>query len=99
WKAAMHAVVAEQMGVGLDRAEVVDADHLDIVAAGFRDGTQHVAADAAKSIDSYPDSHVRSLKVSTRHVLALRKDVNGRDKPGHDVRKAAGVGGCYHLLP
>ncbi len=35
-EAAMHGVEAQQMGVGLDRAEIVDADHLDILAAGSR---------------------------------------------------------------
>ncbi|MGY3646526.1 hypothetical protein ACVWW2_001817 [Bradyrhizobium sp. LM4.3] len=44
----MDAVEAKQMGVGLDRAEVVDADDLDVLAAGLSDGPQDVAADAAK---------------------------------------------------
>src|SRR5207247_4401033 len=55
----MHGVETQQMGVGLDRAEIVDADHLDILAAGFRDGPQDIAADAAKSVDRYPDCHAR----------------------------------------
>src|SRR5215813_12672624 len=45
------------MRVGLDRPEVVDADHLDILAAGLGDGTQHVAADAAKPVDCDPNCH------------------------------------------
>ena len=48
-EAAVHGVVAQQMGVGLDRAEIVDADDLDVLAAGFDDGAQHVAADAAET--------------------------------------------------
>ena len=56
----MHGVEAQQMRVGLDRAEIVDADHFDVGAAGFGDGAQHVAADAAESIDGNPDHHVRS---------------------------------------
>jgi hypothetical protein len=43
------------MCVGLDRAEVVDADDLDIGAAAFGDGAQDVAADTAKSIDGDAD--------------------------------------------
>ncbi len=39
------------MGVGLDRAEIVDRDDLDVVAARFDDGAQHVAADAAEAVD------------------------------------------------
>ena len=56
-KAAVHAVVAQQMRVGFDRAEIVDADHLDVLAAGFGDGAQDVAADAAKSVDGDPNCH------------------------------------------
>ena len=47
----MHRIVAQQMGVGLDRAEIVDADDLDVVAAGFDDRAQDITADAAKPID------------------------------------------------
>ena len=54
----MHGIEAQQMGVGLDRAEVVDADHLDVLAAGLGDGAQHVAADAAKPVDCDPDCHL-----------------------------------------
>ena len=50
----MDRIEAQQMGVGLDRAEIVDADNLDIGAAGFGDGPQHVAADAAKAVDGRP---------------------------------------------
>src|SRR5712671_5216545 len=53
----MHRIEAQQMGVGLDRAEVVDPDHFDILAAGLGDRPQHVAADAAKSVDGDPDCH------------------------------------------
>ena len=56
----MHGVEAQQMGVGLDRAEIVDADDFDVVAAGLDDGAQHVAADAAEAVDGNPDGHVRS---------------------------------------
>ena len=45
------------MGVGLYRAEIVDGDDLDVVALGFVDGAQHIAADTAKSVDRDPDCH------------------------------------------
>jgi hypothetical protein len=48
------------MGVGLDRAEIVDADHLDIPAAGLGDSAEHIAADPAKSVDRDPDCHSTS---------------------------------------
>ena len=54
----MHAVEAQQMGVGLDRAEIVDGHHVDVLAAGFVDGAHDVAADAAKSVDANSDGHV-----------------------------------------
>ena len=56
-EAAMHAVVAQQMRIGLDRAEIVDGDDVDVLAAGFMDGAQDVAADAAKSVDGNSDGH------------------------------------------
>ena len=62
-EAAVHAVEAQQVGVGLDRAEIVDADDLDILAARLGDGAQHVAADAAKSVDRDANCHVSPLKL------------------------------------
>ncbi len=56
-EAAVHAVVAKQVGVRLDRAEVVERDHLDVVAARFHDCPQDVAADPAESVDRYLDGH------------------------------------------
>jgi len=47
----VHRIVLEQMGVGLNRAEVVDGDDLDVLAAGFVDGAQDEAADAAETVD------------------------------------------------
>jgi hypothetical protein len=56
-EAAMHAVVAQQVGVGLDRAEIVDGHDVDVLAAGLIDGADDVAADAAKAIDGNSYSH------------------------------------------
>jgi len=53
----MHGIEAQQMRVGLDWAEVVDGDDLDVVAIGLVNGPQHVAADAAKSVDRDSDCH------------------------------------------
>ena len=54
----MDAVVAQQVGVGLDRAEVVDGDDVDVLAARLIDGTHDVAADAAETIDGNSNGHV-----------------------------------------
>ena len=56
-EAAVDRIVAEQVGVGLDRTQIVDRHNLDIRAARFDDGAQDVAADAAKSIDGNLDGH------------------------------------------
>jgi hypothetical protein len=75
----MDRIEAQQMGVGLDRAEVVNADHLDVPAAGFGDGPQHIAADAAKSVDCDPDCHSNSpLKVQKSHISADSAGFCGR---------------------
>ena len=48
-KAAVHGVVAQQMRVGLDRAEIVDGDDLDVLAARLSTiGAQNKAPDAAE---------------------------------------------------
>ena len=46
----MHGVKAQQVGIGLDRAEIVDADHLDVLALALNDGAQHIAPDATKTL-------------------------------------------------
>jgi hypothetical protein len=39
--------------VGFDRPEVIDRDHLDILATVFDDGPENVAADAAESVRTF----------------------------------------------
>ena len=56
-KAAVHAVVAQEVRVGLDRAEIVDADHLDLGVLVLVSGAQHQAADAAETVDRNPYRH------------------------------------------
>src|ERR1043166_4333720 len=60
----MHRIEAQQMRVGLDRPKIVDADHLDVGAAGFGDGAQDIAADAAKPVDRNPDCHLWSPSIA-----------------------------------
>jgi hypothetical protein len=61
-EAAVHRIEAEQVGIGLDRAEIVEADDLDVGAAGLGDGAQDVAADAAEPVDGDPDGHCLTSK-------------------------------------
>ena len=51
-------VEAEEVGVGLDRAEIVDRHDLDVLAVGLDDGAQYVAADAAEAVDRDLHCHV-----------------------------------------
>ena len=59
-EAAVHGIEAQQVGVGLDRAEIIDADDFDVLAAGFVDRPQDIAADAAKPVNRDPDCHSNS---------------------------------------
>ena len=47
----MHAVELEQMGVHLGRAEIVDRDEIEILAARFEECPECEPADPAKSVD------------------------------------------------
>ena len=49
----MHTVIAQQMGVGLYRSEIVDCDDLNIGTTAFNDGAQYIAPDAAKAVNCY----------------------------------------------
>src|SRR4051812_45336316 len=51
------------MRIGLDRAEIVDADDFDILAAAFGDGAQDVAADAAEPVNGNTNCHGQNLLV------------------------------------
>jgi hypothetical protein len=64
-EAAMHGVVAEEMRVGLDRAEIVEAEDLDVLAAALDDGAQDQAADAAETVDGDFDCHLLPLLLLT----------------------------------
>lgn len=63
----MDAVVAQEVGVGLDRAQIVDRHDFDIRAAVLGDGAQDEAADTAKAVDGDAKSHGGlSLTIRTR---------------------------------
>ena len=53
----MHAVVAEQVRVGLDAAEIVDGNGLDVGPPALDDGPQHQPPDAAEPVDGDFHSH------------------------------------------
>ena len=45
----------QQMGIGFRRREVVDRHDFDVLAPGFDDGAQHIAADAAEAVNGNAD--------------------------------------------
>jgi hypothetical protein len=55
----VRGVVSRQVGIGLDRAEIVDGDDLDIVfLMALVMSAEYVAADAAVAIDGDANGHV-----------------------------------------
>src|SRR5437899_1659830 len=56
-EAAVDAVVAQEVGVGLDGAQVVDRHHLDVAAGVLDDRAQHQPADAAETVDGDANGH------------------------------------------
>ena len=56
-EAAVHAVVAQQVGVGLHRPQVVDRHHLDVAPGVLDDRAQDQPADAAEAVDGDADGH------------------------------------------
>ena len=47
----------EQVRQGLGGEQVVDADELDVLAAGFEGGAQHEPADSPETVDCNTDCH------------------------------------------
>ena len=56
-KAPVDAVVAQEMRVGLHRAQIVDGDDLDVLAARLQNSTQHQPPNPAEAIDRYLGNH------------------------------------------
>jgi hypothetical protein len=56
-KPAMYGIEPQQMGVGLDRAEIVDCDNLNVCAIRFGNGAQDIPAYPSKSVDSDFNRH------------------------------------------
>jgi hypothetical protein len=54
------AVVLEQVRHRRDVAEVVEGDHLQVVAPG-QHGAEEVTADAAEAVDAYANRHCSAL--------------------------------------
>ena len=70
-KTAVDAVKAQEMGVGLNRAQVVERDHFHVGAARLVDGAQNVAPDAPEAIDCDTNRHTFLLKPEAPFESAL----------------------------
>ena len=68
-EAAVDGIEAQQVGVGLDRAEIVDRHDLDVRAAALDDGAQDVAADATEPVDGDLHRHFCSMCDLRRFTL------------------------------
>ena len=63
---AVDAVISEEMRIGFDRAEVVDRNNLDVLAASLMQGAQDQPTDAPKAVDGYSYPY----RLSCRHCGA-----------------------------
>ena len=56
-EAAVHAVMAQEVRVVFGGEQVIDGDDFDVLAIGFHNGAQDVAADTAETGNCYSDGH------------------------------------------
>jgi hypothetical protein len=56
-EAAVDRIVLQQVRVDLHVAQVVDGDHLDILAPGFIDRAHHQPPDPPEAVDRHPNRH------------------------------------------
>ncbi len=57
-KTSVYGIKAQQMRIGFHRPKIVHRDNLDVLAAGFNDPAQNVAANTSKSVNRYAQRHV-----------------------------------------
>jgi hypothetical protein len=78
-EAAVHAVVLQQVRVGRDRPQIVDADDLDLAVPLLVGGAQNEPADAAEPVDGNPYRHGLSSRLIGRSRPAFA--IKGRAPP------------------
>ena len=86
-EAAVDGVILQQMGVGLDRAQIVDRHHLDVATAMLDDRAQDEAADTAETIDGDADGHGAVSGRSGVRVGASMKPTGAGINPGPVTRR------------
>ena len=60
----MHGIESQQMGIGLDRAEIIDGDDLNVLAVRFGNCPQDIPPDTSKSVDRDFNRHIFSFSAS-----------------------------------
>src|SRR5205814_996592 len=63
-KAAVHTVVAQQVRIGLDRPEIVDANDFELFVGMLQGRAHYQSTDAAKAVDRNPYRHGSSSRSS-----------------------------------
>jgi hypothetical protein len=56
-KAPVDTVIAQEVRVGLHRAQIVDGDDFDVLTARFQNSAQHQPPNPAEAIDRYLGNH------------------------------------------
>ncbi len=88
-EAAVHAVEAEKVCVCLDGSEIVDRHDFDIRAPALDDRAQHVATDAAETVDRHLHCHSRESS-GIKKNLARREREAARGRPPLRSRSICG---------
>ncbi len=78
---AVHRIVTGEMGIGLGVAQVVYRHDLDVLAAGFVEGAQDVAADAAVAVDGDSDRHGNSPLAKAKTFILTQQSVRRPSSP------------------
>lgn len=71
-EAAVDGIEAHQVCVGFDRAEIVDRDHVDVLATRFVDRAHDVAADTSETVDRYPSCHMQCSLFALSEARLIR---------------------------
>ena len=91
----MNGVIAQQVGVGLDRSKVVNRHDFDVATLMFDDRTQDEAADAAKAVNGYAESHTKFFPL----FMAARFRGHGRGSQEGWGGSSQPVGGLSMKCP
>src|SRR5690606_31498137 len=55
----MHRIIAQEMGIGFNRSEIVDCNDVDVLAARLVDRPNYIASDPPEPVDSNTHLHPR----------------------------------------